>query len=267
MRSGQPSGFETITEDPHYYVDFLDERTTIPGELVAKRTITRLLDLSPGLAVLDVGSGTGVDAIEVAKAVGVDGRVVGVDKSAAMVAEARQRAVASGVPVEFVTGDAGALEFPDASFDRVRTERMLIHVVDPEAAVRELVRVTKPGGRVVASDIDGGTMFLNSANTSLAEALALRITHGLAQGWMGRRQQRYLVEAGLVDVRVVPTVIMNSVAFTRIVCGGLLAGMIAEDTTSTDEVDAFWAELERGEREGWLCSGVTCFTVAGTKPR
>jgi hypothetical protein len=127
--------------------------------------------------------------------------------------------------------------------------------------------VTKPGGRVVASDIDGGTMFLNSANTSLAEAVALRITHGLAQGWMGRRQQRYLVEAGLVDVRVVPTVIMNSVAFTRIVCGGLLATMIEEGATSTDEVDAFWAELEQGERDGWLCSGVACFTVVGTKSR
>jgi ubiquinone/menaquinone biosynthesis C-methylase UbiE len=136
MTTGQPSGFETITEDPRYYVDFLDERTTIAGELVAKQTITRLLDLRPGLAVLDVGSGTGVDAIEVARAVGADGRVVGVDRSAEMVAEARQRAATSGVPVEFVTGDAGALEFADASFDRVRTERMLVHVADPEAAVR-----------------------------------------------------------------------------------------------------------------------------------
>ncbi|HEY4019059.1 MAG TPA: methyltransferase domain-containing protein [Pseudonocardiaceae bacterium] len=267
MTTGQPSGFETISEDPTYYVDFLDERTTIPGELVAKQVITRLLDLRAGLAVLDVGSGTGGDTIEVAKAVGAEGRVVGVDRSAEMVAEARERAVAANVPVEFVTGDAQALDFADASFDRVRTERMLVHLADPVAAVRELVRVTKPGGLVVASDIDGGTAFFNSANTSLAEALALRLTHGLAQGWMGRRQQRYLVEAGLVDVRVAPNVIMNSVAFMRIVCGGLLAGMIAEGATSQDEVDAFWAELARGERDGWLCSGIVCFTVVGTRPR
>ena len=57
--------------------------------------------------------------------------------------------------------------------------------------------MTKPGGLVVASDIDGGTAFFNSRNTKLAEALAVRLNRGLAQGWMGRRQQRYLVEAGL----------------------------------------------------------------------
>lgn len=263
--TGQPSGFETISEDPRYYVEFLDERTTIPGELLAKRTIARLLDLRAGLSVLDVGSGTGADTIDVARAVGADGRVVGVDRSAEMIAEARERAGNAGVPVEFVTADAHVLDFPDASFDRVRTERMLIHLADPAAAVREMVRVTKPGGRVVASDIDGGTVFFNSTNTSLAEALALRLSRGLAQGWMGRRQQRYLVDAGLDEVRVVPTVIMNSVAFMRITCGALLRAMIAEGVTTESEVDAFWAELDRGEREGWLCSGIVCFTVTGTK--
>lgn len=265
MTSGQPSGFETISDHPRYYVEFLDERTTIPGELVAKRIIADLVDLRTGLTVLDVGSGTGADTIEVARAVGPEGRVVGLDRSAEMIAEARQRAEQAGVPVEFVTGDAHVLGFPDASFDRVRTERMLIHLTDPEAAVREMVRVTKPGGLVVASDIDGGTAFFNSSNTKLAETLALRLSRGLAQGWMGRRQQRYLVEAGLVDVRVVPVVIMNSLAFMRIVCGGLLGALVAEGAASEDEVGAFWTELDRGEREGWLCSGVVCFTVVGTK--
>jgi ubiquinone/menaquinone biosynthesis C-methylase UbiE len=266
MTTGEPSGFQTITERPEYYVDFLDERTTIPGELMAKRIITELLDLHDGLAVLDAGSGTGADAIDVAKVVGPTGRVVGLDKSADMVAEAHDRAADSGLPVEFTVGDAHALDFPDASFDRVRTERMLIHVADPETAVRELIRVTKPGGLVVMSDIDGGTVFFNSANKVLAETLTGRLTDGLAQGWMGRRQQRYLVENGLEDVRIVPNVVLNTVAFLRITCGGLLRGMIADGTTTAEAVDAFWAELEQGEREGWLCSGVVCFTVVGRKP-
>jgi ubiquinone/menaquinone biosynthesis C-methylase UbiE len=266
VTTGQPSGFETITEHPRYYVGFLDERTTIAGELMAKRIIMQLLDLHDGQAVLDVGAGTGADAIEVARAVGPTGRVVGVDKSAEMVAEAQGRAVEAGLRVEFAVGDAHSLDFPDGSFDRVRSERMLVHVPDPAAAVREMVRVTKAGGLVVLSDIDGGTIFFNSANTSLADALARRLTDGLANGWMGRRQQRYLVEAGLVDVKVVPNVILNTVAFLRIVCGGLLSAMIADGTTTTDAVDAFWAELEQGERAGWLCSGVVCFSVVGRKP-
>jgi ubiquinone/menaquinone biosynthesis C-methylase UbiE len=266
VTTGQPSGFETISEHPRYYVGFLDERTTIAGELMAKRIIMQLLDPHDGQAVLDVGAGTGADTIEVARAVGPTGRVVGVDKSAEMVAEAQGRAVESGLRVEFAVGDAQSLDFPDGSFDRVRSERMLVHVPDPETAVREMVRVTKAGGLVVLSDIDGGTIFFNSANTSLADALARRLTDGLANGWMGRRQQRYLVEAGLADVQVVPNVILNTVAFLRIVCGGLLNAMIADGTTTTEAVDAFWAELEQGEREGWLCSGVVCFSVVGRKP-
>ena len=266
MATGQPSGFETISENPRYYVDFLDERTTISGERLAKRVIMDLLDLRDGLSVLDVGSGTGADAIELAEAVGPDGRVVGLDRSADMVAEARRRAADSGLPVQFVVGDAHALDLPDESFDRVRTERMLIHLADPQAAVRELVRVTRPGGLVVASDIDGGTLFFNSTNVSLAASLARRMTDSLAQGWMGRRQQRYLIESGLEDVRVVPTVILNTVAFMRITCDRLLRAMIADGTTTADAVDDFWAELDQGERDGWLCSGITCFTVVGRKP-
>lgn len=265
MATGQPSGFEAITDDSRYYVDFLDQRTTIAGERLAKRIIMDLLDLRDGLTVLDVGSGTGTDTIEIAKAVGA-GRVIGLDKSPDMVAEARARATDSGLPVEFTVGDAHALDFPDESFDRVRTERMLIHVADPPAVVRELVRVTKPGGLVVMSDIDGGTLFLNSMNTPLAETIARRMTDSLAHGWMGRRQQRYLVENGLEDVRVVPTVILNSVAFMHTTCDGLLRAMIADGTTTADAVDDFWAELDRGEREGWLCSGVVCFSVVGRKP-
>ena len=266
MATGQPSGFETISENPRYYVDFLDERTTISGERLAKRIIMDLLDLRDGLSVLDVGSGTGADAIELAEAVGPDGHVVGLDRSADMVAEARRRAADSGLPVQFVVGDAHALDLPDESFDRVRTERMLIHLADPQAAVRELVRVTRPGGLVVASDIDGGTLFFNSTNVSLAASLARRMTDSLAQGWMGRRQQRYLIESGLEDVRVVPTVILNTVAFMRITCDRLLRAMIADGTTTADAVDDFWAELDQGERDGWLCSGITCFTVVGRKP-
>ena len=84
--------FETISDRPRYYVDFLDERTTIPGELAAKRIIAELLDLRAGLTVVDVGSGTGADTIEVARAVGPDGRVVGLDRSIEMIIEARTRA-------------------------------------------------------------------------------------------------------------------------------------------------------------------------------
>src|SRR5882757_409053 len=266
MTSEAPSGFDTIVGRPQYYIDFLDERMTTQDETIVKQNIIRLLDLHDGLAVIDVGSGTGADIIEAAKLVAPTGRAVGFDLSADMIAEARVRAAELGAAVEFVEGDSQVLPFPDATFDRCRTERMLIHVADPVAAVREMVRVTRPGGIVVASDIDGGTMFLNSSNKSLATALAMATTDALADGWMGRRLQRYLFAAGLVDVRCITQVVQNSVSFMRIVFSGLLQAMIDNGETTAGDVAQFWEELEKGEREGWLCSGVTCFTVVARKP-
>jgi ubiquinone/menaquinone biosynthesis C-methylase UbiE len=261
-----PGGFDTIVSQPDYYIDFLDARKAIDDESRVKRVITGLLQVRDGLDILDVGSGTGEDARELAAAVAPGGRVVGVDHSPEMVAEARRRADGSGLPIQFVPGDARALDFPDRSFDRTRAERVLIHLSDPAAAVREMVRVTRPGGLVVVSDLDGETIFVNSSNQALTRGLIRGITDDLTSGWVGRRLPRYLVEAGLEDVRCVASVVQNSVAFMRIVFASRLRAMVDAGSVTTQDVINFWAELEQGEREGWLCSGVVCFTVVGRKP-
>src|SRR5947209_7552047 len=91
---------------------------------------------------------------QIAALVAPQGKVIGVDYSAEMIDEARARIADTQLPVEFVRGDAVALDFADASFDRCRCDRVLIHVTDPGTAVREMARVTRPGGLVVVSDID-----------------------------------------------------------------------------------------------------------------
>ena len=263
--AGGPTGFETIVDRPDYYIEFLDARTSIDDENYIKQLIVKLLEPSDGLSVLDVGTGTGADASQIAALVAPHGKVVGVDQSPKMIEEARRRVAGGGLPVEFVEGDALALDFADGTFDRARTERLLIHVADPVAAIREMVRVTRPGGIVVASDIDGGTMFLNSSNKDLATKLALGLTDGLANGWVGRRLQRYFIEAGLEDVRCATTIVQNSVAFMRMVAAGRLQLMVDTGQATAEDVTTFWDELDEGERAGWLCSGVVCFTVVGRK--
>jgi ubiquinone/menaquinone biosynthesis C-methylase UbiE len=265
MAQADPSGFDTITGQPDYYIEFLDARTSIDDERRVKKVIIGLLQPHAGLSVLDVGSGTGDDARELAVLVAPGGSVVGVDRSSEMVAEARRRADGSGLPIKFVEGDAQALDFSDASFDRSRAERVLIHVPDPAAAVREMARVTRPGGLVVVSDLDGETIFLNSSNRQLTRDLVRGLTDDFASGWVGRRLPRYFIEAGLVDVHCVASVIQNSVAFMRMVFAGRLKMMVDAGQATSEDVADFWAELEQGEREGWLCSGVICFNVVGRK--
>ncbi|MBP2349409.1 SAM-dependent methyltransferase [Kribbella aluminosa] len=94
-----------------------------------------------------------------------------------MVAEAHRRTADSGLPIEFVEGDANALPFEPATFDRTRAERVLMALPDPLSAVRELARVTRPGGIVVLSEMDAGTIFVNSSNRDL--------THRVVAGIVG----------------------------------------------------------------------------------
>ena len=261
----EPAKYQTIESRPDYYIETLDVRAAIEGEVLVEQAITALLEPHAGLGVLDVGTGTGADALQVAELVAPGGHVVGIDHSPDMIDEARQRASSSELPIEFRRGDAHALDFADASFDRCRCDRVLSHVSDPQTAVREMARVVRPGGLVVASDLDAGTAFVNSSDRPLASGLALRLADGLANGWVGRRLQRYLVAAGLQDVRCVPIVVQNHVAFMRMVCANPLAQMVDAGETTAERVTEFWAELEEGERDGWLCSGVVCFTVVGRK--
>ena len=262
-----PTAFDAVDgEDPDYFIRFLDARLTIEGELQVKRLISGLLDAQPGHAVLDVGAGTGADTEEVAGRVGPNGRVIGLDISASMLAEAKRRTAGTDLPLEFVEGDAGALDFADATFDRCRGERILMAMEDPDRAVQELVRVTKPEGLVVLSELDASTIFLNSSNQPLVDRLLGSFSSQLNSPYVGRRLHRLMLEAGLDDVRCAPTVIQNSVRFMRLVFTAQLKQLVDEGSATQPEVDVFWAELEDGERAGWLWSGVVCFTVVGQKP-
>jgi len=97
---------------------------------------------------LDVGTGAGALALALAPLVR---EIVGVDPVPELLAHARERA--RGQPhVSFLRGDGTALPFADGSFDLAATARTLHHVERPEALLGELVRVTRPGGRVLVVD-------------------------------------------------------------------------------------------------------------------
>ena len=106
------------------------------------------LDVGPGDTVLDVASGTGAVAIELARRHGC--RVVGLDQSAEMLAEGRRRVAAAGLAerVELLEARAEELPFEDDAFAGLTFTYLLRYVDDPPATMRELARVVRPGGRI-----------------------------------------------------------------------------------------------------------------------
>jgi SAM-dependent methyltransferase len=111
--------------------------------------------LTPGVRVLDVGCGPGSITADLADRV-APGTVTAIDSAPEALAWARET-VGSRSNVEFRLGDVHALDFADASFDLVHAHQLLQHVTDPVAALREMRRVTRPGGVVAARDGDFGS--------------------------------------------------------------------------------------------------------------
>jgi len=114
-----------------------------------RKQVVRWSQAKPGDAVLDCATGTGDLAIEFKKAVGPSGNVVGCDFCAEMLALAPGKAKAQGLTVQFDLADVLKLPYNDQSFDVVSIAYGIRNVADPEAALKEMARVCKPGGRVM----------------------------------------------------------------------------------------------------------------------
>jgi ubiquinone/menaquinone biosynthesis C-methylase UbiE len=137
--------------DPYVLMAVIGKRVIHPGGRRSTEGLLRLADVQANQRVLDVGCGVATTAIQVARR--FDCAVTAVDISPLMLDRARHNVQQAGL-TERVTvqdGDILALAFPDASFDRVIAEAVTMFV-DRRQAARELVRVCRPGGRVLATE-------------------------------------------------------------------------------------------------------------------
>jgi ubiquinone/menaquinone biosynthesis C-methylase UbiE len=189
MSSPANHGFGQVdaAPQPAALTDYLDRVATSPVGADYTRWTLRAVGVASGQRVLDVGCGAGHALLAAADLVGPDGDAVGVDRSATMLAAAQARVrPASRSRVGLCQADAQRLPFADGIFDRCRAERVLQHLPDP-VAVAEMVRVTRPGGRVLVGDTDWGGWLLEAPDDHLTRAILQAAAQRCRHPWIGRR--------------------------------------------------------------------------------
>lgn len=259
-------GFSDVdsTGDPGGYAGYLDAVRGLDAVAEWKERSFALLEPRSGAVLLDVGCGTGDDARALAARVAPGGRVIGIDASAAMIDEARRR----GTAADFLVGDASRLDLPGAAVDGARAERTLQHLDRPEAAVAEMARVVRPGGRVVLAEPDWGTLVVDPGDPALGRALARSAAERVRSGTVGRRLRGLLVAAGLTEVGVTARVLLVAdAARARLLfdLDGALEHAVEAGRLTRADAGSWRAGVDRAAGEGRHLAAMTAFMAWGRR--
>ena len=191
----------------------LEARGGTPAQVRLRRRFLRFVPVRAGARVLEVGCGSGVVLRDLAALVGRRGAVVGVDHSRAVLAAARRLCgpARDCAPITLRLGDGARLPFAAGRFDATLGITVLLHVADPIVVVREMVRVTRAGGRVGLQDQDFGMMAVTHPDPALTDRILDGVPrHLYEEPYSGRRLPGLLLESGLGGVRLLTDVFQDT---------------------------------------------------------
>ncbi|HEY0634459.1 MAG TPA: methyltransferase domain-containing protein [Gammaproteobacteria bacterium] len=227
--------------------------------------------IKPGDIVLDAGCGPGVDLMALAERVGDDGKVIGIDSDNAMLDEA-QRAVQQSTLAERIyyrLGSALALPLGDASVDSSRAERLLqvLPVEAERGVISELIRVTRPGGRIVLVDADWGSASVDFSDAELERRLMnFFATQMRPNGFAGRRIYALCHELALEDITldIIPYIHLrfDETPFQD----WLIDTALKVSVISRCEASAWRDELMERDADGRFVATVNIVIVSGRVP-
>ena len=256
------------TENPRFFVNLLDATRArllecarrSPGEFFAP------LAPRPELNVLDVGCGTG-DFLRLLAPIVSPGKAVGLDLSETMIAEAQKRSAENVDNLSFRAGSVLELPFQAGSFDRVLATQLLLHVPDPLKALSEMKRVLAPSGLISITEIDWGTLVVQSSDNELARRFSDLACRELRNALIVRDLPGQLRDLGFNHVVIRPEVevAQDLDAFYTWFVEPSLKHFKQIGAFSETEADAFLADLGDRARRGHYFSSRTYYTVLASQ--
>jgi SAM-dependent methyltransferase len=201
--------------------EFLEHLDGYPPIEAIHEAMRRKLGLLPGMRVLDAGCGTGLETIRLARSHELV-EFVGLDQNEHLLATARRLTPPHQSNLTWVHGSLESAELPERSFDVIRTARVLMYLRDPVfgQVLDRLIRLLRPGGRLVTFELDYGAIILPKGNhdEKVVRTLTGMMERAMPQPWAGRRLPVELMGRGMADVTAdAYAVSVNAPLWTRIV--------------------------------------------------
>ena len=230
-----------------------------------------LMHIRSGQTVLDLGCGPGIDTIGLVRLTGPQGKVVGVDRDATMLEQARRHAQQAGVSasVEYACADATSLPFPCGYFHACRSERLFMHLPHAHEAMTEMVRVTKPGGWIVVVDPDWGTASVDTTEIETERRLMrFRAEKLMHNGYSGRQLYRLFTQHQLTDIAIeILPICVTDYALVRYMdrLDQIEQAALAASCISHGELLQWRRQLEKADNAGFFFASVCLIVAVGCK--
>jgi arsenite methyltransferase len=234
-----------------------------------RRLVREALGATAGERILDVGCGPGFYSAELLDEVGPEGSLVAVDGSPQMLAMAAQRC-AGHENVDFREGDATALPVEDGDFDRALCVQVLEYVPDVAAALAQILRALRPGGRAVVWDVDWTTVSWHSAEPARMERALRAWDEHLTHPSLPQTLATGMRSAGFADVQMEGHSFATTELSEETYIGGalpLIEDFIAgRDSMGADDAAAWAAEQRELAARGEFFFACIQFCFSGTRP-
>jgi ubiquinone/menaquinone biosynthesis C-methylase UbiE len=259
----------SVSADVPQMAAFLEARSAMADQRQVNETLLQALGALPGERWLEVGSGSGVLSRLLGKRLGPRGHVTGVDLSLDFVREAErylaEDPAVAGI-VSFRQGSADALPFDAGGFDGAFAARLLLHLEDPVPAVREMMRVVKPGGVVALLDWDFESLLVDHPDRALTRRILLwRVDHHGGNNWSGRELWRHARAAGLTNIEVTPVTVVATDEQTGLTQSLFRAAEVAQAGGAISEAEraAWLEEITSRLAAGQFFASLSYFIVRG----
>lgn len=257
---------ECTPEEVEVLAHILELRGAQPRQVKIRQVCLEAAGVGAGMSVIDLGCGTGVVTRQVARMVGRDGRVVGLDASEPLLSYARKQVVPGGARIEYIAGDALRPPQLERRFDVSLAVTLLSHLPDPGELIEVMKSLTRPQGMVAIFDQDYETLLFEHSDRRLTRRI---LAHGAERGVLdaccGRSLPGILVRHGLRAVRCWPFVYTERDAHSYLItiATRFAALATANDIVAPETAKRWLDELHARDADGSFLGSINYYFAMG----